>query len=57
MSDLGHLEVLSLVRGYHAYMNIWIPTIGETLDLWYEPNNSVDEKAVAVVMKQRVNLL
>lgn len=44
MSELRHLEVSSFVRGYHAYMDIWIPLIGEC-----EPDNHVDEAAVAVV--------
>ena len=49
MSEPRHLEVSSFVRGYHAYMDIWISLIGETLTLQRESDNHVDEAAVAVV--------
>lgn len=49
MSEPRYLELPSFVRGYHAYMDIWVPMIGETLTLQREPNNRVDEAAVAVV--------
>ena len=43
------LEINSFVRGYHAYMDVWDPVIGEILQLEKEPSNRKDQKAVAVV--------
>ncbi len=40
------LEITSYVRGYHAYMEDWTPTIGESLLVKPEPTNA---KAVAVL--------
>ena len=38
-----------LTRGYHAYMNIWTSLIGENLACRKEPDNPVDEKAIALI--------
>ena len=43
------LEINSFARGYHAYMDIWDPVIGEILQLEREPSNLKDQKAVAVM--------
>lgn len=40
--------VTSYVRGYHAYMDIWHPYVGETLPLEREPSNPQDSFSVAV---------
>ena len=45
----GFVEIDSYVRGYHAYQDIWTPFRGEVLQLKWEPDNSVDQNAVAVV--------
>ena len=42
------LEINSYVRGYHAYMEEWMPTIGECLVVKPEPTNTRDKEAVAV---------
>ena len=42
------LEINSFIRGYHAYMNMWDPMIGEILQLESEPDNLQDPRAVAV---------
>ena len=42
-------EVQSYIRGYHAYIDVWTPSIGETLLLRREPDNLKDMSAVAVV--------
>ena len=42
-------QLESFVRGYHAYMDIWNPAIGEELQLKREPENTKEECAVAVV--------
>ena len=39
----------SYVRGYHAYMNIWVPLVGEELDCEYESEKKHDENAIAVL--------
>ena len=43
------IRVNSFVRGYHAHMEIWEPDINDENPLKREPNNIVDENAVAVV--------
>lgn len=43
------LEINSYVRGYHAYMEDWMPTIGECLLVKPEPTNTKDKEAVAVL--------
>ncbi len=47
-AGLQVLEITSYVRGYHAYMEDWTPTIGESLQVKPEPTNAKDNKAVAV---------
>ena len=44
----------SFVRGYHDYLNIWSPQIGEILEVKEEPNNTHDTKAVAVMKDEEV---
>ena len=45
----------SYVRGYHAYMNIWVPLVGEELDCKYESENNHDENAIAVLRDDLLN--
>ena len=42
------IEIQSFLRGYHAYMDIWTPVIGQTLLVKREPTNPKDKNAVAV---------
>ena len=42
------LEVASYVRGYHAYMDVWVPVEGQALIVKREPYNCKDKNAVAV---------
>lgn len=42
-------ECESFVRGYHVYMEIWDPFIGECLKCRKELTNEVDKTGVAVV--------
>ena len=37
------------MRGLHAYLDIWQPTIGEVLTLRREPTNDKDRLAVAII--------
>lgn len=46
--DLHCLEIQSFARGYHAYMDIWTPVVGQTLLLRREPTNPKDKNAVAL---------
>ena len=39
----------SFARGYHAYMNIWNPLVGEMLKYRQEPLNKMDKNAVAII--------
>ena len=43
------LQVVSFVRGYHEYMDIWLSSIHDELCLKREPSNKEDANAVAVV--------
>ena len=54
MNDGSAFQFDSYVRGYHAYMNIWKPLLGECLKCVKEPTNEGDKHAVAVV---RINSL
>ena len=49
MNDGSAFQFDSYVRGYHAYMNIWEPLLGECLKCVKEPTNEFDKHAVAVV--------
>ena len=40
-------EVLSCIRGYHVYMEIWNPVVGEHLSCKRERGNGYDRYAVA----------
>ena len=40
--------------GYHDYMDVWTPTIGETLSLHCEPDNPKDTLAVAIMTGEDV---
>ena len=48
-TELQVLEVNSYIRGYHVYVDIWAPTVGESLLVKPEPTNPNDKKAVAVL--------
>jgi len=48
-SESVEFEIESFVRGYHAYMNVWEPRIGEVLALEREPHNVMDQLAISVV--------
>ena len=52
-SDSIAVDVESFVRGYHSYVAIWEPRIGEVLTLQAEPHSVVDQYAVAVVRSGR----
>ena len=43
MAHLEVLEIHSYIRGYHAYMNVWNPVVGQTLLVKREPTNSKDK--------------
>ena len=47
--EFEFLEIKSLVRGYHAYMDIWTPEEKEKLILKRETDNIKDKYAVAVL--------
>ena len=49
-----NFEVDAFVKGYHAYKNIWIPKIGETLSTEREPCNLVDKYAFCVKKKDTI---
>lgn len=49
MSSTETFKVISFIRGYHAYMDIWVPSVEEEHDLRREPSNKEDSNAVAVV--------
>ena len=49
MSDGAVLKVNSFIRGYHEYMDIWVPNVEEEFQLKREPDNKIDPNAVAIV--------
>ena len=46
--DLHCLEIQSFARGYHAYMDIWTPVVGQVVLVKREPTNPKDKNAVAL---------
>ena len=54
-NEVQILEIQSYIRGYHAYMEVWTPTIGEILLVKSEPTNCQDSKAVAI-LKENVTV-
>ena len=49
MKDSSTFQCDSFVRGYHVYMNIWEPIVGECLKSRKEPTNEMDKTAVGVI--------
>ena len=49
MKDGSKFQCNSFVRGYHVYMNIWEPLVGECFKSRKEPTNEMDKAAVAAV--------
>ena len=47
-------EAQSFVKGYHDYMHLWTPRAGEVLTLQREPQNTMDQHAVAVIKNNLV---
>ena len=47
--DLVTYEYDSFARGFHVYMDIWNPVIGEILKCKREPTNEVNKHAVAIM--------
>ena len=48
VSQLQVLEIHSFLRGYHAYMEIWTPVVGEMLVVKREPTIRHDIHAVSI---------
>ena len=49
MSSTEKLQVILFIRGYHRYMDIWLPSIDDEHCLKRELSNKEDTNAVAVV--------
>ena len=47
--DLVTYEYDSFAGGFHVYMDIWNPVIGEILKCKRGPTNEVDKHAVAIM--------
>ena len=47
--NLTTYEYDSFARGFHAYMDIWNPLIGEILKYKREPTKEVDKHAAAIM--------
>ena len=47
--DLVTYEYDPFARGFHVYMDIWNPAIGEILKCKREPTNEVDKHAVTIM--------
>ena len=46
--ESSFIEISSFIRGYHAYQDVWQPSMDEVLLLQREPTNAKDAQAVAV---------
>ena len=53
-ADLEVLEIVSYIRGYHAYKDVWTPVLGECLLVKHEPTNIKDSNAVAVCLETTI---
>ena len=42
MSEKAELQVKSFIRGYHEYMDTWVPIIEDEYELKREPGNKKD---------------
>ena len=49
MKDSSTFQCDSFVRGYHVYMNIWEPLVGECLKSRKEPTKQMGKTTVAVI--------
>ena len=53
---MGRETLESFVRGYCAYMDVWIPCVGdESLECERQPDNEYDRNAVAVIYDNLVS--
>ena len=50
-----HVSKWYFICGYHSYVDIWEPEIGEKRQLKHEPSNIEDINAVAVVREKAGN--
>ena len=48
-SPLSVAEIQSYIRGNHAYIDVWNPSLGDILLLRREPDNPEDRFAVVVI--------
>ena len=46
----GTIKYLSAVHGFHVYMQMWTPVVGESLTAVREPGNVHDRNAVALFL-------
>ena len=53
-SGLEVFEIHSYIKGYHAYIGLWTPTIGKVLLVKPEPTNEKDSNAVAVLKEDSI---
>ncbi len=53
-TELQVLEIDSYIRGYHAYTDVWVPMVGESLLVKPEPANAKDKKAVAILKETTI---
>ena len=49
MKDSSTFQCDSFVRGYHVYISIWEPLVGECLKSRKESSNEMDKTAVALI--------
>ena len=52
---VGTYTLHSYVRGYHAYMNIWNPKLGDNdVEVKHEVNNEHDKFVIAIFHSKRI---
>ena len=50
-TDIEVLKIPSYISGYHAYVSMWTPVLGQTLLLKRDLTNNKDKNAVAVYLE------
>ncbi len=48
------LEIHSYIRGHHAYIDVWTPSIGESLLVKKESTNTKVPRAVAILKEDDI---
>ena len=51
-NDSLSFKYVNFIKGYHVYMKVWSPLLGECLFGKKEPSSRVDKNAIAIMRLQ-----